>query len=61
MQNIIFLSDFDRPELDLFTRLNERELAHYYEPEGGLFIPDNFLGGSFHSSKQDQKSGKKRK
>jgi len=41
MQNIIFLSDFDRPELDLFTRLNERELAHYYEPEGGLFIAES--------------------
>ena len=40
-ENIVFLTDFENPELDLFARLNERELAHYYEPEGGLFIAES--------------------
>ena len=40
-ENIIFLTDLERPELDVFARLNEREVAHYYEPEGGLFIAES--------------------
>lgn len=29
------------PELDVYTRLGERELLKYYEPHGGLFIAES--------------------
>ena len=39
--NIIELTDFFAPELDIYARLNETQLLHYYEPHGGLFIAES--------------------
>ena len=39
--NIIELTDFAAPELDIYARLNEAQLLHYYEPHGGLFIAES--------------------
>ena len=41
MTNIIEIKDFSAPELDVYTRLNETQLLHYYEPYGGLFIAES--------------------
>ena len=41
MAEIIEITDFDAPELDVYGRLNEAQLLHYYEPEGGLFIAES--------------------
>ncbi len=38
MENI---TDLGKPELNIFTRLSERELRHYYEPHGGIFIAES--------------------
>ena len=41
MPNIIEITDFSAPELDVYARLSENELLHYYEPNGGLFIAES--------------------
>lgn len=41
MPNIIEITDFSAPELDIYARLTEAELLHYYEPEIGLFIAES--------------------
>lgn len=41
MPNIIEITDFSVPELDIYARLSEPQLAHYYEPDGGLFIAES--------------------
>lgn len=41
MPNIIEITDFSAPELDIYARLTEAQLLHYYEPEGGLFIAES--------------------
>ena len=41
MPHIIEITDFDAKELDIYARLNESQLLHYYEPEGGLFIAES--------------------
>ena len=41
MPNIIEITDFSAPELDIYARLSEAQLAHYYEPDGGLFIAES--------------------
>ncbi len=38
---IIEITDFAAPELDIYARLNENQLLHYYEPELGLFIAES--------------------
>lgn len=38
---IIEITDFSAPELDVYARLNESQLLHYYEPHGGLFIAES--------------------
>lgn len=43
MANIIEITDFSAPELDIYARLNEAQLLHYYEPHGGLFIAESPL------------------
>ncbi|MBP3399029.1 MAG: RNA methyltransferase [Erysipelotrichaceae bacterium] len=43
MANIIEITDFSAPELDIYARLNEVQLMHYYEPHGGLFIAESPL------------------
>lgn len=41
MSNIIEITDFSAPELDIYTRLSENQLAHIYEPKTGLFIAES--------------------
>lgn len=41
MSNIIELTDFSAPELDIYARLSETQLAHIYEPQNGLFIAES--------------------
>ena len=41
MPNMIEITDFSAPELDVYARLNETQLLHYYEPNGGLFIAES--------------------
>ena len=39
--NIIEITDFAAPELDIYARFSEAQLLHYYEPHGGLFIAES--------------------
>lgn len=41
MPNIIEITDFHTPDLDIYARLSEGQLLHYYEPELGLFIAES--------------------
>ncbi len=41
MSNIIRITDLSAPELDVYSRLNESQLLHYYEPEPGIFIAES--------------------
>lgn len=41
MSGIIQITDFTAPELDIYARLNEAQLLHYYEPHGGIFIAES--------------------
>lgn len=41
MSNIIEITDFSAPELDIYARLTEVQLLHFYEPEGGIFIAES--------------------
>ncbi len=43
MQKIIEITDFSAPELDIYARLSENELRHYYEPDGGLFLAESAI------------------
>ncbi len=38
---IIELTDFSAPELDVYARLSEPQLLHYFEPEAGIFIAES--------------------
>lgn len=38
---IIHIDTIDIPELEIFKDLNEPQLAHYFEPNGGLFIAES--------------------
>lgn len=38
IRNIINITDINAPELDVYARLSEPQLAHIYEPDLGLFI-----------------------
>ncbi len=38
--NIIKITDFSMPELDLFARLSEPQLLHYDEPGPGIFLAE---------------------
>ena len=40
MLNIIEITDFSIPELDIYARLNENQLLHLYEPKLGIFIAE---------------------
>lgn len=35
------ITDLSAPELDIYARLSENQLAHYYEPAPGLFIAES--------------------
>lgn len=39
--NRITITDFDAPELDVYARLNEAQLLHYFEPAPGIFIAES--------------------
>ena len=41
MPNIIEVTDFTASELDIYARLNETQLLHYYEPDIGIFITES--------------------
>lgn len=41
MPNIIEITDFHTPELDVFARLSENQLLNRHEPEKGLFIAES--------------------
>lgn len=41
MPNIINISDFSVPELDVYARLNENQLLNRHEPEKGIFIAES--------------------
>ena len=41
MSRMIRISDFNASDLDVYARLNEAQLLHYYEPSEGLFIAES--------------------
>lgn len=41
MSNIIEITDFEAPELDVYARLTENQLLNRHEPEKGLFIAES--------------------
>ena len=41
MSNIIEITNFSAPELDVYARLSEAQLAHFFEPDLGLFIAES--------------------
>ncbi len=41
MANIHTITDFNSPELDIYARLKENQLQHYFEPAPGLFIAES--------------------
>lgn len=41
MAEIIRITDFHAPELDVYARLSETQLLHYREPEPGIFIAES--------------------
>ncbi len=41
MPNIIEITDLSVPELDIYARLSEPQLLHYFEPHGGIFIAES--------------------
>ena len=41
MANIIEITDFMSPELDVYARLTENQLLNRHEPEKGLFIVES--------------------
>lgn len=41
MPNIIEITDFNAPELDVYARLTENQLINRHEPEKGLFIAES--------------------
>jgi tRNA G18 (ribose-2'-O)-methylase SpoU len=41
MRELIEITDFNDERLDVFARLSEVQLRHFYEPEGGLFIAES--------------------
>ncbi|MCQ2421050.1 MAG: hypothetical protein MJ118_07930, partial [Clostridia bacterium] len=41
MPNVIEITDFSAPELDVYARLTENQLINRAEPEKGLFIAES--------------------
>ena len=41
MPNIIPITDFTDPQLDIYARLTENQLINRHEPEKGLFIAES--------------------
>ena len=38
MANIIEITDFNSPQLDIYARMSEGQLLNRHEPEKGIFI-----------------------
>ena len=43
MPNIIEITDFHAPELDIYARYTEGQLLNRHEPEKGIFIAESPL------------------
>ncbi len=41
MSDIVEITDLSVPELDVYARLTETQLLHYYEPDEGIFIAES--------------------
>lgn len=41
MSNIIEINDFHHKELDIYSRISEVQLLHYFEPKPGIFIAES--------------------
>ncbi len=41
MSNIIEITNLSIPELDIYSRLSEVQLLHFYEPDCGIFIAES--------------------
>lgn len=41
MPHITEITDISAPELEIYARLNEAQLLHYYEPDEGIFIAES--------------------
>ncbi len=41
LHKMIHIEDIQAPELDIYARLHEAQLRHYYEPDGGIFIAES--------------------
>ena len=41
MPNIIEITDFAAPELDIYARLREGQLLNRHEPDKGIFIAES--------------------
>ena len=41
MPNIIQITDFNAPELDVYARLSENQLINHHEPWKGMFIAES--------------------
>lgn len=41
MSEIIHITNFEDPRLDIYARLKETQLFHYYEPAPGLFLAES--------------------
>ena len=41
MPNIIEITDFEAPELDVYARLTEAQLLNRFEPKKGMFIAES--------------------
>ena len=40
MANIIEITDFNSPQLDIYARMSEGQLLNRHEPEKGIFIAE---------------------
>ena len=41
MANIIEITDFNSPQLDIYARMSEGQLLNRHEPEKGIFIAES--------------------
>lgn len=41
MGEIIEITDFSAPALDMYARMSENQLAHAYEPDAGVFVAES--------------------
>ncbi len=41
MRDIVEITDFSAPELDIYARLTEVQLLRYYEPKPGIFLAES--------------------